>query len=109
MQQKSLKPWVIALVLPIPLLIITALVQTVVRAVFRDEPNIITLIVNVLSLIAGIVAAVLLIGFPLWIILLIMASNYNSKLKQQGTQQSSAAPTPVPTQNQNQQPPTSAH
>lgn len=107
MKPKSLKPWIIALAVPIPLLLVTALIQTIVRSAFGDGPNSVRLVVNILSLLIGIISVLLIMGFPVWIIMLVMSSNYNSKLKQQGVGQASAAsPVPAPSQDPNTQPPT---
>lgn len=104
MKQKSVKPWVILLVAPVPLLMITAILQTTIRAASGGQSSSLTLVINIISMLIGIASVLMLLGFPVWIILLVMAMSHNSKLKQAG---SAIAPTPPQGQVPDRQPPSS--
>lgn len=82
-QKKSLKPWIILLVLPIPLLVFTALLQMIVRFLKNgSDGGAVFLVVNIFSLLLGIASVVLLMGIPIWIVFLVLAYEHNSKLEQ---------------------------
>jgi uncharacterized membrane protein HdeD (DUF308 family) len=81
-QKKSLKPWIILLALPIPLLILTAFAQVAVRLALGSNSNsAVMMIVNILSLLMGMVSVILLMGIPVWIVFLVLAYEHNSKLE----------------------------
>jgi chromate transport protein ChrA len=84
MKRKSLKPWVLAIVAPITILFFTVFLQIIVRLSLlgnngTNEGAI--LFINLFSLTFGTLAVLLLLGLPLWIIMLMKAIQYNSKIK----------------------------
>lgn len=82
-QKKSLKPWIVLLILPIPLLFFVAIVQMVARFITNGSGGAVFLIVNIFSLLIGIASVILLMGIPIWIVFLVLAYEHNSKLNQQ--------------------------
>lgn len=88
MKAKNPKPWIILIVAPFVLLIATSILQLIVRFVSGGDSSIVATIVNILSLLAGIVAVVGIMGLPIWIVMLIITLSHNSKL------QHPVAPTP---------------
>jgi hypothetical protein len=69
MQRKNTKIWIIFIVAPLVLLISTALLQTVIRFVLNSSGSD-----------GGVVAVLGLLGLPVWVILLVLAVSYNSKI-----------------------------
>lgn len=78
MQRKNTKIWIFLLVAPIPILVLSALFQVIIRLLGIDEAP--SIIVNILSFIAGLFGVVGLLGFPAWITLLVIAINHNKKI-----------------------------
>ena len=91
MKHKSIKPWVILLTLPIPLLVINAVIQAVVRASNQGNSNV---LINIFSLLVGIGAVLMLLGLPIWIIMLVKTTNYNKNLTPEVTDKPPASPQP---------------
>lgn len=89
MKKKSIVVWVALIALPIPLLVISAVVQIIAKAANGGESN---AIVNIMSLLVGIIAVLMMLGLPLWIIMLIKTTNDNKKLTQEVSNQSPTQP-----------------
>lgn len=81
-QKKSVKKWVLFIVLPVILLMGSTLLQFVVRAALVKTTNGVTtganspviVVVNIISLLIGIVCVLAILLLPLWIYLLIRDS-----------------------------------
>lgn len=84
MQRKGIKLWVILLVLPYVLLIVTAFAQVIVHFALNNnpiaQPSTAVTVVNVLATLLGIVAALLILATPVWVILIVQAVRYNNAL-----------------------------
>lgn len=84
MKQKSTKIWIILLVAPVIVLVATSILQLLVRFAFNSsaggESAVVT-IINIISILAGMVAIIGLLGMPIWIVMLILVMNHNSKLQ----------------------------
>lgn len=83
-QQKSVKKWVLLLVMPLLALILVALIQMIARFVLagsapvtetgletQGSGEIIKVVINVSSLIIGVVSVIALIFTPLWLVMLV--------------------------------------
>jgi len=79
MQRKSTKIWIALIVAPIAILIVNVFLQVGARA-FGSGGDGVATIINLFSLLAGIVAVLGLLGLPLWIALLVIAINHNKKI-----------------------------
>lgn len=86
MQRKSTKPWIILIAAPIIALILTALMQVIVSFTLSDSDEYasttIPTVVNIFSLVVGVLAVIGMFGLPAWIVMLIVTINHNNKLKQ---------------------------
>lgn len=82
--KKSIKKWVLLLIMPFVALILVALAQVIVRVVLASSTNvtdtgleaqgsgdILRLVINIFSLIVGIVSVVAIILAPLWLVMLV--------------------------------------
>ncbi len=89
--KKPTKRWIFLLIAPIPLLILIAFLELAVHALFPHIGNgtvtsnisfatVILAVLNIISVLAGMASLLCLLLFPLWIILLVKASDYNKKL-----------------------------
>lgn len=112
MKKKSYVPWILCLALPIPLLVLTSFLQLIVRAFLTGEGETsgeaITTVVNIVSLLIGMGAVIMLLLFPLWIIRLVRVSKYNKGLQAPQNPMPTeppSAPTTLDTQESNQTPP----
>lgn len=89
MKKKSTKIWVVLLAAPIPLLIFTAILQILARFMFgattESTANGIETLINIISLLIGVFSAIALIGMPIWIIMLVLTLQHNSKIAQTTT------------------------
>ena len=86
MQRKSTKPWIILIVAPFVALVILAIAQAASRFVLTatgDDSNITVNLINIVSIIIGSVAMLAMLGLPLWIVMLVITANNNSKLPSQ--------------------------
>ena len=79
--QKSITKWVALLLAPPVALALIALLQFVVHAALSSSgaggSSAMVVLVNILSIVLGIVAFVALLLMPIWIILLVKTINYN--------------------------------
>ena len=83
---KPIIKWIVLMALPIPLLVLVALAQLIVHFVFStvssdSVANVSSLggmIVNIFSVLVGIVAVVMVLLIPIWAIQLLKARRYNS-------------------------------
>jgi hypothetical protein len=92
MRKKSTNIWITMLWLPFVSLILIALLQMVAQFVFgtvegSSSSAAIPVILNIISLLVGIFAIIAILLFPLWIVMLIRASNYNKSIAKQTEQQ----------------------
>lgn len=85
--------WVLIAAPPIGL-VITPILQIIVRFALSDNGGVVVTIVNLVSFLVGMVAIVLLLLLPLWVILLVQANNFNKKREQ--SQEQSTPPPPEP-------------
>lgn len=87
MQRKSTKPWIILIIAPFAALILTAIMQLIVRftlsATGEGTETIVTVVVNIIALLVGVLAVIGLFGLPVWITMLVIAINHNNKLDSQ--------------------------
>lgn len=86
MKRKNTKPWIILIVAPFVTLLLTMILQTAVRFALSSTEsgnNAIQSIINVISLLLGIVSVIAILGLPLWIIMLVVAIGHNKKLDTQ--------------------------
>lgn len=73
-QKKSGKKiWVAFLIAPIPLLVCTLILQIIVRF-FAQGSGAVVGFVNIISILIGMASILLIIGSPIWIIMLIVGS-----------------------------------
>lgn len=82
MKRKSSKLWIAFLILPFPLLIGSVFLQFIARLALGSDSGLM-IIVNLLSLLVGVTAILMMLGLPIWIVMLVKVSNYNSKLNAQ--------------------------
>jgi len=85
MKRKSTKPWIILIAAPFAALLVTMLAQLIVRFALSGTDSqlgdIMVSLINIISLLIGIVSVVAMIGLPVWIVMLVIALDHNSKLK----------------------------
>lgn len=93
-QKRPVKPWVVLIVAPWIILFVTILLQMGVNFLFRDA-NGLKAILNILSLLAGSLAVFMLLGLPVWVVMLVVAIDRNKKL-QTPPAQAPTQPTPEP-------------
>jgi len=79
MHRKSTKIWIVLIVAPIVIVILSVFLQVAVRA-SGIEGDGITVVINLFSLLVGIVAVLGLMGLPVWIVLLLLAISHNKKI-----------------------------
>jgi uncharacterized membrane protein len=83
MKKKSLTPWIVLLVAPYAALVLTAIVQMGVRFLITgqgDGYNMLTVVVNIVSFLLGVIAVIAIVLTPLWIVMIVKTSNDNKKL-----------------------------
>lgn len=86
MERKSHKIWVTLIVLPIPLMLITFLLLAVIKAVASPgQGSGVMIVVNIIALLIGVAAVLMLLGIPVWIIMLLEVDKHNKKLDQATT------------------------
>ena len=120
-KKKSVKIWIIMLVLPIALLILVTLGQIIANfaltnitdssssdscnsnqinnGLCEEEPSVAKSLVNVASLLIGIFSVIGILAYPVWITLLVVALQHNKKIdeaqNQQNTPQNQPPQTPT--------------
>jgi hypothetical protein len=97
--KRSLKKWVLLLVLPYASLIGVSFLQLVVRFSSSGsgaETGAVATVMNITSLLVGLAAVLLIIGTPLWVILLIRDHNFNRNLQQVASARPPEPPLPPP-------------
>lgn len=69
---------------PFASLLLLASIQMALRFALGDvgeQPDTVTVtVINIISLIIGYVSLVGMLGFPVWVVMLVIALNHNSKL-----------------------------
>ncbi|MCA1806607.1 MAG: hypothetical protein LC687_01910 [Actinobacteria bacterium] len=81
MKNKSVKIWLVCIVLPIPLIVVAWFMQAF--ALFSSfGPEFLRAALSVVALLMGVVGVLLLIGLPVWIVLLLRAKKQNAGVKQ---------------------------
>lgn len=94
-QRKNTKIYWMFITAPIVGLVVTPLMQVSVRfGLSGSGNNGIIAVVNLISLLVGMSAVIMLLLLPLWIILLVQANNFNKKREQ--SQEQSTPPPPEP-------------
>ena len=100
MQRKSIKLWIWLLVVPWLMLIVVALIQLVIHSISNNTQSTggaLTAIFNILSILVGLAAVLLILGMPVWITLLIktiLDNNRSAAPQQPQYPQNSPAPLP---------------
>jgi len=82
MHKKSLKLYVTLLVLPYIILLSMLALQVIARLLISNQTgdeSAVLMFINIISLIGGTGAVLLILSSPVWIILLIRDSSHNSK------------------------------
>lgn len=72
----SRRVWIVMLVFPIPALVISFILQVVVRFALAPYSPFIK-IVNIVSLLVGMLSVIAIILIPLWIVMLVRSSKQN--------------------------------
>lgn len=72
--KKSIKLWVALLVLPIPIFITSLILQIGARFLFSDSDALVR-VVNVISILINMGAVLMLLGLPIWVIMIIKNSS----------------------------------
>ena len=93
MKKKNTKIWITLLWLPFVSLILVALMQLVAQFVFStvEGTNSSPVFINIISLLVGIFGILGITLMPLWIIMLVIATNHNKKLDTQPLQNVSSS------------------
>lgn len=85
MKRKSTTPWIILIAFPFVALLLTSLVQLIVRFSLEGSGSQVSEItislINIISMLIGILSVVGMLGLPAWIVMLVIALDHNSKLK----------------------------
>lgn len=88
-RKKNTTIWIVLLALPIPLLILNSVIQSIFRATDPESNHV---LINIFSIIVGSAAVVMLLGIPIWVIRLIRANKYNTAIDEQIKKESQVAP-----------------
>lgn len=88
MKKKNTKIWITLLWLPFVSLILVAIMQVVAQFVFStvEGINSTPTVISIISILVGIFAVFGIILMPIWIIMLVVASNHNKKIAEQPQQ-----------------------
>lgn len=80
--RKKTTIWIILLILPIPILLFTAALQIINAFVFSTvDGGGGSKVIDIVALLLGVAAVLVLICFPIWVYMLIRAKTHNDKLK----------------------------